>query len=329
MPKAYKIFKCNKCFRHTFESFFNFQEIDSSNKFGHSCYFYQQQQQRQQLQQNHYKDNYSQIQISKLQELLLSVIDYRLKSENKLLLKMIVFPDYLIENALLLKILISLMDLMDIIETEKDPLRWLFELVENDGFVDLGEIGSGHWIQRAYDSYSTNEKATILKKEELKQFITITKGTFGLIKFRKDKKIIYTFCYLPLDNEKTTRQDFEKQETISSHRFSESTEQEVVVAAEEENQQRESVAPLSQIDKQHVGRNSDDAIQEAFEQYIEELNSDPGIQQIIASTKTAIKSYLTTEKPINWPITNASTTNDVNSKNMNVDISTSKEDILE
>ena len=98
---------------------------------------------------------------------------------------MIVFTDGLIENALSLKLLIFL---MDIIGTENYQFRWLFELVENEGFVDLGEVSSQHWIKRAYDRYSAEEKDTKLEKEELKQFISITEGTFGLIKFRIDKK---------------------------------------------------------------------------------------------------------------------------------------------
>ncbi len=197
MPKAHKIYKCHKCFIPTLKPFFDFQEIHSANKFIHSCYWNQQQQQK------YHKNNDSQIKTLKLQEILLSVIDHRLKSKIKLL-KMIVFPDSLIENALSLELLIFL---MDIIGTENDQFRWLFELVENEGYVDLGEVSSHHWIKRAYDRYSAEEKVTKLEKEELKHFISITEGTFGLIKFRIDKKTIYTFSYLPFDNEKTIQQD--------------------------------------------------------------------------------------------------------------------------
>jgi hypothetical protein len=295
-PKAHKIYKCHKCFIPTLEPFFDFQEIQPTNKFIHSCSLNQQQ-------QKHHKDNNCQIQTSKLQELLLSVIDIRLKSEDKLLLKMIVFPDFYIENALSLKILI---DLMENIGNIKYPFRWLFELVENDGFIDLGEIkNSDHWIKRAFDCSSTEEKVSKLEKEELKQFISITEGTFGLIKFRIDKKIIYTFCYLPLDDEKITRQEEEE----VSCRFSEFAEQLVVTAAttpppttttptlttaaatttaaeekEEESQQTESVdQSLIQIDEQQVGRNSEGENEEDFAQYIQQLAADPGMQQIIAS----------------------------------------------
>jgi hypothetical protein len=266
MPKAHKIYKCHKCFIQTLESFFDFQEIQPTNKFIHYCYSNQQQ---------HPKDNDSQIKILNPKEMLLSVIDYRLKSENKLL-KMIIFPDDLIENAQYLKILIFLMDKIG--GTKKDPFRWLFELVENEGFVDLGEISSEHWIKRACDYSSTEEKVTKLEKEELKQFINITEGTFGLIKFRIDKKIIYTFSYLPLDNEKT-KQDGEEDQGVISHHFSQFAEQ--VTAATEENQQTEPVdQPITQIDEQQVAGNTGDANQ-AIEQYIQQLATDPGMQQVI------------------------------------------------
>ena len=197
MPKAHKIYKCHKCSMPTLKPFFDFQEIHPANKFFHSCYSNQQQIQK-------YKDNNDpQIKTLKLQQILLSVIDFRLKSEN-ILLKMIVFPQDLIENSLSLKILIFLMDLVGI---EEDPLRWLFEILKNERFVDLGKISSQHWARRAYyddGNYSAEGNVTKLEKEELKQFINMTEGTFGLIKFKIDKnKTIYTFCYLPLYNEKT------------------------------------------------------------------------------------------------------------------------------
>lgn len=224
MPKVHKIYKCHKCFIQTLKPFFNFHDIHPPNKFLHPCYSNQQQ-------QTQHKDNDTQIKTLKLQEILLSVIDYRLQSENKIL-KVIVFPDDLIKNVLSLIILIFL---MDIIGNGKDPSRWLFELVENDGFVDLGEISYEHWIKRAYDCYSTEEKVTILNKEELKQFISITERTFELIKFRLEKKIIYTFSYLQLKNERI-QQDSDL-EAISSL-FSQFTEQ----ITTEENQSG-SVAP--------------------------------------------------------------------------------------
>ena len=204
MPKAHKIYKCHKCFMKTLKPFFEFQEIHPTNKFIHNCYANQQQQQQK------HKDNNNdpQIKTLKLQEILLSVIDCRLKSENKIL-KMIVFPQHLIENSLSLKVLIFL---MDIVGNEEDyyQFRWLLELLENEGFVDLGEISSQHWLKRAYDNDDGNnsaeeENVTKLEKEELKQFISMTEGTFGLIKFKIDdnNKTIYTFSYLPIDNEKT------------------------------------------------------------------------------------------------------------------------------
>jgi hypothetical protein len=196
MPKAHKIYKCQKCFMPTLKPFFDFQEIHPANKFFHSCYSTQQQ-------QKHTDNNDPQIKTLNLQEILLSVIDSRLKSENKLL-KMIVFPQDLIENSLSLKLLIFLMDIVG--NEDYYPLRWLFELLKNERFVDLGKISSQHWVKRAFDhgNYSAEENVTKLEKEELKQFISRTEGTFGLIKFKIDNnKTIYTFSYLLLDNEKT------------------------------------------------------------------------------------------------------------------------------
>ncbi|HET7642388.1 MAG TPA: hypothetical protein VFK40_02680 [Nitrososphaeraceae archaeon] len=289
MPIAYKIYKCQNCFEPIFEPFFDFQEIHSSNKFIHNCYSIQ-------LQQKHQNNDINNnIETLNLQELLLSIINIRLKSEDKLLLKMIVFSDNLIENALALKILI---DLIDNIGTEKDQARWLFELVENEGFVDLGEISSDHWMKRAYDCSSTEEKVTKLEKEELKQFLSITEGTFGLFKFRIDKKTIYTFCYLPFDNTKTIRQDGEDKGVISFDRFSEFAEQTVKVATEKEEIQK--TKPVDQsitlIDEQQVGRNSKDVNEEGIEQYIQYLATDPFMRQIIDSKQPIYSIFCNNRK---------------------------------
>jgi hypothetical protein len=204
MPNAHKIYKCDKCFIQTLKTFFDFQEIHPANKFMHNCSSSTQQ-------QNSKDNNDTQIKTLKsLQETLLSVIDLR-KSDNKLI-KMIVFPNNFTENPLSLKILTSLFDTMGNEEGEDYPFRWLFELLlNNERFVDLGVISYQHWARRAYNgndndndvnSHSTREdNSTKLEKEELKQFISITNGTFGLIKFRKDNKTIYTFSYIPLYNE--------------------------------------------------------------------------------------------------------------------------------
>ncbi len=190
MPKAYKIYQCHKCFMQTLKPFFGFQEIHPTNKFIYNCYSNHQQTQ-------HHTDNEAQIKTSKLQEMLLSVIDFRLRSKNNLL-KMIVFPNNFIENTLALRLLRFLMSMMR--NEEDHTFRWLLELLENEGFIDLGEIGSQHWAKRAYsgDNYSVEKNVTKLEKEELKQFISIAEGTFGLIKFKIDDKTIYTFSYLPL-----------------------------------------------------------------------------------------------------------------------------------
>jgi hypothetical protein len=123
---------------------------------------------------------------------LLSVIDIRLKSEN-ILLRTIEFPNNIIENSLCIQITkFSL----DIYKDQNYPLKWIFKLLENESFSDLGEINADHWASRVCDSASKNY--TILAKEELKQFINITDATFGLIKFKRNEKTIYTCSYIPL-----------------------------------------------------------------------------------------------------------------------------------
>ena len=208
MPKAYKIYKCNKCLVQKLESFFDFQKIYPAIKFIHNCCRYSNLQQKQ-----HKDDNDSQIKTLKLQELLLSVIiNYRLRSENKLL-KMIVLSNNFIENLLSLRLLISSMDIMINKKEYYYQFRWLLDLLENERFVDLGDINSQHWAMRAYNYNNDNSKSsaegkyvTKLEREELKQFISMTEGTFGLIKFRLDNnKTMYTFSYLPLDNEVTSQ----------------------------------------------------------------------------------------------------------------------------
>lgn len=257
LPKAYKIHKCNICFIQTLESFFSFHEIHPANKIIHNCYI--RDNHHHQPQQQQHTDNDAQIKTLRLHELLLSSIDYGLQSNNKKL-KVIVFPNDLIKNALSLKILILL---MDIIGSERGPLRWLIDLVENDRFVDLGEIGSEHWIRRAYNCYSMKEKVTILKNEELKEFISISEGTFGLIKFRLDKKLIFTFSYLQLNSE-TTKQD-SYLESIS-YLFSQFAEREIV----EENQTEPVTKCITKIGEQQVAVITEDTNQ-SIDEYIQQF----------------------------------------------------------
>jgi hypothetical protein len=194
-PKAYKIYKCQKCFMPTLQCFFDFQKIYLVNKFIHSCCYsnYQQQQ--------YYIDNINnddpQLSMTlKFYVLLLStIICLSLKVENKLL-KMTVFSDDLVTNPLILYIFFGFLDKIgNKKEEENYPRNWLLELVNNEEFTDLGEIKSSHhWTRRAYSSssydvnYSTiaEGKVTELEEEEIKQFIFMTGGTFGFIKFKID-----------------------------------------------------------------------------------------------------------------------------------------------
>jgi hypothetical protein len=178
MPKAYKIYKCSKCLISTLDSFVDYQNIYPMNEFNHYC-----------INQQKYEGNNDLT--LKAQQLLLSVIDTRLKSEN-ILLKTIEFPNYFIENSLCIQITKFF---IDIDKDQNYPFKWIFKLLENESFIDLGEINADHWASRVCDSTSKN--VTLLKKEELKQFISITDATFGLIKFKRNKKTIYTCSYIP------------------------------------------------------------------------------------------------------------------------------------
>ena len=90
MPKAYKIYKCDNCHTQTLESFFDYQNIYPVNEFNHYCF----------NQQKYEGNNDPKILTLNLQQTLLSVIDYRLGSEN-ILLKMSVFPNNFIEKFIL------------------------------------------------------------------------------------------------------------------------------------------------------------------------------------------------------------------------------------
>ena len=182
MPKAYKIYKCDKCHTQSFESFFDYQDIYPVNEFNHDCF----------NQQKYESNNDPKILTLNLQQTLLSVIDYRLGSEN-ILLKMSVFPNNFIENSFCMaftKLFIEILNEQDF------PYKGILKPLWNERFVDLGEINADHWARRVYDS--NPENVTILEKEELKQFINITGGTFGLITFKINNKMIYSFSYIPL-----------------------------------------------------------------------------------------------------------------------------------
>ncbi|HVP82921.1 MAG TPA: hypothetical protein VMS35_07770 [Nitrososphaeraceae archaeon] len=182
MPKAHKIYKCDKCHTQTLEAFFDYQNIHPANEFNHYC-----------LNQQKYDDsNDPKLLTLKLQHTLLSVIAYRLGSEN-ILLKMSILPNGFIENSICMEITKFL---MNILKDQDYPYKWIFKLLENEKFVDLGEINADHWARRACDS--NPENATTLEKEELNQFINITGGTFGLISFKINKKPVYSFSYIPL-----------------------------------------------------------------------------------------------------------------------------------
>ncbi len=182
MPKAHKIYKCGKCLTQILEPVFDYQNIHPVNGFNHYCF----------NQQKYEDSNDPKLLTLKLQQTLLSVIDYRLGSEN-ILLKMSILPNGFIENSICMELSKFF---IDILKDQDYPYKWILKILENERFVDLGEINSDHWARRACDS--NPENVTILEKEELKQVINIIKGTFGLITFKINKKTIYCFIYIPL-----------------------------------------------------------------------------------------------------------------------------------
>ena len=84
------------------------------------------------------------------------------------------------------------------IKTPIPLIRWLFELLTVDKFIEVGEISSDHWANRAYNSKQGNNIG--LDRNELKEFVTITDASFGLIEFKIDRVSKYMFSWIPLAN---------------------------------------------------------------------------------------------------------------------------------
>jgi hypothetical protein len=138
MPKAHKIYKCDKCHTQTLESFFDYQNLYPVNEFNHYCF----------NQQKYEGNDDPKILTLNLQQILLSVIDYRLGSEN-ILLKMSVFPNNFIENSICMEFTKFFIDILN----EQDyPYKWILKPLENERFFDLGEINADHWARCVYDS---------------------------------------------------------------------------------------------------------------------------------------------------------------------------------
>ena len=70
------------------------------------------------------------------------------------------------------------------------------KLLTVDKFIEVGEIGSDHWANRAYNSKQGNN--IVLDRNELKEFVTITDASFGLIEFKIDHVSKYMFSWIPL-----------------------------------------------------------------------------------------------------------------------------------
>ena len=132
--------------------------------------------------------------LANLGELLQNFLLYYIKTNpacENTPLKTITIPNLFIETPIPLIIRTSLSKIYDL----DDPIRWLFELLTVDGFIEVGEIHSDHWTFRAYNSKQGN--SIVLDRNEL-EFVTITRAFFGLIKFKKDNISRYMFSWIPL-----------------------------------------------------------------------------------------------------------------------------------
>jgi hypothetical protein len=180
IPYAIKFYKCLGCSHEILFPIYDFKEIASIKEFdyGSFCLLFH---------KIHSLANLGKL----LKDCLLYYIKTNPSCENTTL-KTITIPNLFIETPFPLVILDSLSKIYE----PDDPLRWLFELLTVDTFIEVGEIGSDHWAIRAYNSKPGNN--IVLDRKELKEFVTITDASFGLIKFKKDNISRYIFSWIPL-----------------------------------------------------------------------------------------------------------------------------------
>jgi hypothetical protein len=68
--------------------------------------------------------------------------------------------------------------------------------LSKDPYIDLGKVGNNHWAHRANRG---NERKTILKAEELSDFLNLTRSTFGAFQVElEDGMQHYLFLYIDL-----------------------------------------------------------------------------------------------------------------------------------
>lgn len=182
LPYGIKFYKCKGCLNEMIFPIFNFKEIASIKEFNYEGFC--------QLFHKIYP-------LANLGKLLINNLLDSIKTNSSwdnTVLKTITIPNLFIETPIPLIIRKSLSKIYDL----DDPIRWLFELLTVDGFIEVGEICSDHWAIRAYNSKQGN--SIVLDRNELKEFVTITDASFGLIKFKIDNISRYMFSWIPLSS---------------------------------------------------------------------------------------------------------------------------------
>ena len=182
IPYAIKFYKCKECLNEMLFPIYNFKQIASIKEMNYEsiCQIF-----------------HKKYLLAKLGKLLKDCLFYKINTDpchEKTSLKTITIPNLFIETPIPLII----KETLSMIYNFDDPARWLFELLNVEEFIDIGEIDSDHWIMRAYNSKQGNIIA--LDKNELKEFFTITNASFVLIKFKRDQILRYMFSWIPLSN---------------------------------------------------------------------------------------------------------------------------------
>jgi transposase-like protein len=178
IPYAFKFYKCSGCLNEMLFPIYNFKDIATIKKINYDSFC--------QL----FHKIYPLANLGKfLKNCLLEYIKTNAARENTTL-KTITIPNLFIKTPIPLKLIESLSK----IYAFNDPIRWLFELLTVDRFIEAGEKGSDHWAIRAYNSNNI-----VLDRNELKEFVTITDASFGLIEFKIDHVSKYMFSWIPFE----------------------------------------------------------------------------------------------------------------------------------
>lgn len=179
IPYAIKFYKCKGCLSEMIFPIYNFKDIASIKKFNYESFC-----------QLFHKIH----SLAYLGKLLKDCYLYYIKTNptcENTILKTITISNLYIKTPIPLIIIESFSKIYDF----DDPIRWLFELLTVDKFIEVGEVGSDHWANRAYNSKQGNNM--VLDRNELKEFVTITNASFGLIEFKIDHVSKYMFSWIP------------------------------------------------------------------------------------------------------------------------------------